>query len=85
MPHIKKKYLYLYFVIFLRNNSSFMKKEFIFSPNFSTYSRSAKAYKFIIIHYTGMQSEIASIKKLIDPRSKSSCHYLINKKVKLYN
>ena len=60
-----------------------MKKEFIFSPNFSTYSRSAKAIKFIIIHYTGMQSEIASIKRLIDPRSKVSCHYLINKKGKI--
>ena len=60
-----------------------MKKEFIFSPNISKYPRDTKAIKFIIIHYTGMQSEIESIKKLINPLSKVSCHYLINKKGKI--
>ena len=60
-----------------------MKKEFIFSPNFSKLSRSSKAIKFVILHYTGMQSEIASIKRLINPRSKVSCHYIINKKGKI--
>ena len=60
-----------------------MKKEFIFTPNFSKYSRSAKDIKYVIIHYTGMQSEIASIRKLINPSSKVSCHYLINKKGKI--
>ena len=60
-----------------------MKKEFTFTPNFSKYSRSAKDIKYVIIHYTGMQSEIASIRKLINPSSKVSCHYLINKKGKI--
>ena len=60
-----------------------MKKEFIFSPNFSKYSRSIKDIKFVVIHYTGMQSEIASIKRLINPSSKVSCHYLINKNGKI--
>ena len=40
--------------------------------------------KFIIIHYTGMQSEIASIAKLINPKYKVSCHYLINKKGEIF-
>ena len=34
----------------------------------------------MIIHYTGMQSEIESIKRLKNPKSKVSCHYLINRK-----
>ena len=36
--------------------------------------------KFIIIHDTGMQSEIESIKRLKNKKAKVSCHYLINKK-----
>ena len=39
--------------------------------------------KFVIIHYTGMQSEIESIKRLKNPNSKVSCHYLINRKGKI--
>ena len=50
------------------------------SPNFSRKMRSGKDIKFIIIHYTGMQSEIESIKRLKNPKSKVSCHYLINRK-----
>ena len=38
--------------------------------------------KFIIIHYTGMQSKIESIKRLSKPKSKVSCHYLIDRKGK---
>ena len=41
--------------------------------------RSPKDIKFIIIHYTGMQSEIESIKRLKNPEHKVSCHYLINR------
>ena len=41
--------------------------------------RSPKDIKFIIIHYTGMQSEIESIKRLKNPKHKVSCHYLINR------
>jgi len=51
-----------------------------FTPNFSKMKRGKKEIKFIIIHYTGMQSEIESIKRLKDPLSKVSCHYLINRK-----
>ena len=44
-----------------------MKIKFEFSPNFSRKIRSR------------MQSEIASIKRLKNPNSKVSCHYLINR------
>ena len=50
------------------------------SPNCSPKTRKKKKIKFIIIHYTGMQSEIESIKKLKDIKSQVSCHYLINRK-----
>ena len=50
-----------------------------FSPNYSKSTRSNKSIKYIIIHYTGMQSEIASIKRLKSPKHKVSCHYLINR------
>ena len=50
------------------------------SPNFSKKSRNKGAIKFVIIHYTGMQSEIESFKRLTNPKLKVSCHYLINRK-----
>ena len=50
-----------------------------FSPNFSKTLRLKRDIKFVIIHYTGMQSEIASSKRLKNPNSKVSCHYLINR------
>ena len=49
------------------------------SPNCSFELRLKKRIKFIIIHYTGMQSEIESIKRLKNIKSKVSCHYLINR------
>ena len=54
-----------------------------YSPNFSKKLRKNKDIKYIIIHYTGMQSEIASVSKLLNPKHKVSCHYLINKKGKI--
>lgn len=54
-----------------------------FSPNFSKKKRFIKQIKFIIIHYTGMQSEIESIKRLKNPNFKVSCHYLINRNGKI--
>lgn len=51
-----------------------------YSPNFSEKNRSLRDIKFVIIHYTGMQSEIESIKRLKDKTYKVSCHYLINRK-----
>ena len=57
-----------------------MKISFNFSPNHSSKKRLKSQIKFVIIHYTGMQSEIESIKKLQNPTQKVSCHYLINRK-----
>ena len=50
------------------------------SSNFSKFPRLKKNIKFVIIHYTGMQSEIESIHRLKDKKCKVSCHYLINRK-----
>ena len=55
-----------------------------FSPNHSKKTRLKKEIKFVIIHYTGMQSEIESLKRLKNPKSKVSCHYLINRKGKIF-
>ena len=54
-----------------------------YSPNHSKKKRRKKDIKFVIIHYTGMQSEIESIKRLKDPKYKVSCHYLIGRKGKI--
>jgi len=51
-----------------------------YSPNFSKKLRKNKDIKLIIIHYTGMQSKIESIKRLLSSRHKVSCHYLIDRK-----
>tara|TARA_B100000579_G_scaffold435091_1_gene457505 strand:- start:132 stop:842 length:711 start_codon:yes stop_codon:yes gene_type:complete len=56
-----------------------------YSPNFDLKKRSNKRITAIIIHYTGMQSERESLKKLISSRSKVSCHYLINRKGRIFN
>ncbi len=52
----------------------------IYSSNFSKKTRKFKDIKIIVIHYTGMQSKIVSIKRLVNPRFKVSCHYLIDRK-----
>ena len=59
-----------------------MKFKFIPSSN---YSKKKRKIKFIIIHYTGMQSERASINRLTSKRSNVSAHYLINKKGDIIN
>ena len=48
------------------------------SPNHSTKIRKKKI-KFIVIHYTGMQSERACIERLSNNKSQVSTHYLINR------
>jgi len=60
-----------------------MKLSYNFSPNYSRQARNVKFIKFVIIHYTGMQSEIESIKRLKSLKHKVSCHYLINRKGKI--
>ena len=57
-----------------------MKIKSNFSRNHSKKLRPKRIIKFVIIHYTGMQSEIESIKRLKNPKAKVSCHYLINRK-----
>jgi N-acetylmuramoyl-L-alanine amidase len=57
-----------------------MKIIYNFSPNRSRNPRARNDIKFVIIHYTGMQSEIESIKRLKNPKTKVSCHYVISRK-----
>ena len=57
-----------------------MRKTVDLSDNISKKKRTKNQIKFVIIHYTGMQSEIESIERLKDVKSKVSCHYLINRK-----
>ena len=57
-----------------------MKIRKIYSPNYSEKKRNKSSIKYIIVHYTGMQSEIESIERLCNPNSKVSSHYLINRK-----
>ena len=55
------------------------------SPNYNKKARSSKSITCIIIHYTGMQSERESLQRLINPKSKVSCHYLINRNGRIFN
>jgi N-acetylmuramoyl-L-alanine amidase len=57
-----------------------MKHNIFSSSNYSTKVRKKKDIKFIVIHYTGMQSERACIKRLTNNKSKVSAHYLINRR-----
>ena len=61
-----------------------MKISNVYSPNFDKKKRSYKSIKFLVIHYTGMQSERESIKRLCNPKSKVSSHYLISQNGKVY-
>tara|TARA_Y100000590_G_scaffold446685_1_gene580734 strand:- start:84 stop:806 length:723 start_codon:yes stop_codon:yes gene_type:complete len=61
-----------------------MEIENIYSPNFNEKKRPYKSIKFLIIHYTGMQSERESIIKLCNLRSKVSSHFVINQNGKIY-
>ena len=54
------------------------------SPNYSNKKRNKKNIKYVIIHYTGMQSEVESIAWLKNKKSKVSCHYLINRKGQVF-
>jgi len=61
-----------------------MKIKDFFSPNFDKIKRLNKSIKILVIHYTGMQSERESLKRLCDFSSKVSCHYLINRDGKIF-
>ena len=50
-----------------------------YSPNFNKKKRVKNKIKFIILHYTGMKTELAALRRLTDPKSKVSAHYYIKK------
>jgi len=56
-----------------------------YSPNFNIPKRVKNRIKFIIIHYTGMKKESAAIKRMQDPKSKVSSHYLIKRNGEIIN
>lgn len=56
-----------------------MKFKYINSKNHSTKKRNKKDIKFIVLHYTGMQSEAVSIKRLTSKKHKVSTHYLVSR------
>ena len=62
-----------------------MKFKSIYSPNFDKKDISKKTIKFIIIHYTGMQSERESLRRLCNFKSKVSSHYFIKSSGKIFN
>jgi len=62
-----------------------MEIKYIYSPNYNTRKDRKNVIKTIVIHYTGMQSERESIKRLCSSKSKVSSHYLINRNGKVYN
>ena len=60
-----------------------MKIKIIKSLNHSIRNYNKRKIKFIVLHYTGMQSERASIERLTSEKSKVSSHYLINRNGKV--
>tara|TARA_B100001123_G_C15175269_1_gene973054 strand:+ start:422 stop:1147 length:726 start_codon:yes stop_codon:yes gene_type:complete len=61
-----------------------MKINNLLSPNFDKKRRSKSIIKLVVIHYTGMQSERESIRRLRNPKTKVSSHFVINLKGKIY-
>ena len=62
-----------------------MKIKKIFSPNYDRQKRAVNSVQILVFHYTGMQSERESIKRLCNPNSKVSSHYLINRRGKIFS
>ena len=62
-----------------------MKIKKIFSPNYDRKKRAVNLVQILVFHYTGMQSERESIKRLCNPNSKVSSHYLINRRGKIFS
>ena len=62
-----------------------MKIKKIFSPNYDRKKRALNSVQILVLHYTGMQSERESIKRLSNPNSKVSSHYLINRRGKIFS
>ena len=53
------------------------------SLNYSKKTRLKKNIRFLILHYTGMQSARVSLNRLKNPKSKVSCHYFIERNGKV--
>lgn len=51
--------------------------DFVPSPNIEA-RKGGKIPRFLILHYTGMKSAAAARSWLCDPRSKVSCHYIVD-------
>ena len=62
-----------------------MKIKKIFSPNYDRKKRALNSVQILVFHYTGMQSERESIKRLCNPKFKVSSHYLINRRGKIFS
>ena len=60
-----------------------MNIKILHSPNYSTKIRTKEKINFLVIHYTGMQSERVCVERLSSNKSKVSTHYLINRKGKI--
>jgi N-acetylmuramoyl-L-alanine amidase len=56
-----------------------------YSINFDIPERDNKDINFVIIHYTGMKSETAAIRRLCNSKSKVSSHYFIKKNGEILN
>ena len=54
------------------------------SYNYSKKARKINIIKYLIIHYTGMQSLRASLSRLLSKRHQVSCHYVIDRKGKIF-
>jgi len=71
------------FLCYIELNIPLMKIKIIKSPNHSIQNRNKKKIKFIVLHYTGMQSERVAIERLTGKKSQVSSHYLINREGKI--
>ena len=54
------------------------------SLNYSKKTRRKKNIRFLILHYTGMQSARVSLNRLKNPKFKVSCHYFIGRNGKVF-
>tara|TARA_B100000989_G_scaffold259961_1_gene210384 strand:+ start:1494 stop:2225 length:732 start_codon:yes stop_codon:yes gene_type:complete len=57
----------------------------LYSPNFDLIKRKKKTIKFLIFHYTGMQTEKSALERLSNQKSKVSSHYFIKKNGSIIN
>ena len=57
----------------------------LYSPNFDLIKRKKKTIKFLVFHYTGMQTEKSALERLSNQKSKVSSHYFIKKNGSIIN